>query len=49
MNMQENQTKVLSNIQEDPIDIMALVKTVWTDRKLVLKFACISFIIGCIG
>lgn len=35
-------------MEDDSIDIIALVKTVWTDRKLVLKVVCISFVIGCL-
>lgn len=35
-------------MQEDLIDIIGLVKRVWNDRKLVLKFVGISFIVGCI-
>ena len=46
--MKDNKSYISNNIEEDSIDIIALVKTVWTDRKLVLKMACISFVIGCI-
>ncbi len=46
--MKENQTDLYSNMEEDSIDIIPLLKTVWTDRKLVLKVVCISFVIGCI-
>jgi uncharacterized protein involved in exopolysaccharide biosynthesis len=33
-------------MEDDSIDIIALVKTVWTEKKLVLKVVCISFVIG---
>ena len=46
--MKNDSTNLYNNMQEDSIDIMGLVKTVWTDRKLVLKFVCISFVIGVI-
>ena len=46
--MKDDNTNSYNNIQDDSIDIVALVKTVWTDRKLVLKVVCISFVIGCI-
>ena len=48
MDMEGNKTNVKNYMQEDSIDIIALVKTVWTDRKLVLKFVFISFVVGCI-
>ena len=35
-------------MDDDSIDIIDLLKTVWTGRKLVLKVVCISFVIGCI-
>ena len=34
-------------MEDDSIDIIALVKTVWTEKKLVLKVVYISFVIGC--
>ena len=46
--MTVNQTNAKNNMQEDSIDIIGLVKTIWTDRMLVLKFICISFVIGVI-
>ncbi len=46
--MKDNNTNSYNNMEDDSIDIIALVKTVWTDRKLVLKVVCISFVIGCI-
>ena len=32
----------------DQIDIIALVKKVWSDRKIIIKATILSFIIGCI-
>ncbi len=46
--MKDDNTNSYNNMEDDSIDIIALVKTVWTDRKLVLKVVCISFVIGCI-
>jgi len=34
--------------EEDSIDIIALLKTVWSGRKLVVKSVAVFFIIGCI-
>ena len=44
--MKDNHTN--SYMEYDSIDIIALVKTVWTEKKLVLKVVCFSFVIGCI-
>ena len=46
--MQDYKNNSYNNIEDDSIDIAALLKKVWTDRKLVLKVVCISFVIGCI-
>ena len=46
--MKVDNTNSYNNIEDDSIDIAAFVKTVWTDRMLVLKVVCISFVIGCI-
>ena len=46
--MKDDNINSYNNMEDNSIDIVALVKTVWTDRKLVLKFVCISFVIGCI-
>ena len=35
-------------MNDDSIDIIALIKTVWTDKKLIVKAALISFVIGCL-
>ena len=35
-------------MEDDSIDIIAIAKEVWQARKLVIKVAAISFIIGCI-
>ena len=34
--------------EEDSIDIIALLKTIWSGRKLVVKSIAVFFIIGCI-
>jgi hypothetical protein len=46
--MKDDNTNLYNSIEENSIDIVALLKTVWTDRKLVLKAVCVSFVIGCI-
>ena len=49
--MNDNNTNSYNSIEDDSIDIIQLVqlvKTVWVDRNLVFKIACISFVIGCI-
>ena len=46
--MKDDNINSYNNMEDDSINIATLVKTVWTDRKLVLKVVCISFIIGCI-
>jgi len=46
--MEGNLTNAKNYMQEDSIDIIALVKKVWNDKKLVLKFVFISFVVGCI-
>ena len=46
--MKDNNTNSYKHIEADSIDIVATVKKVWTDRKLILKVVCISFFIGCI-
>ena len=34
--------------EEDEIDIIALIKTVWLGRKLIIKTTVIFFVIGCL-
>ena len=35
--MKDNNTNSYNNMEDDSIDIIAFVKTVWTDRKLIIK------------
>ncbi len=35
-------------IEEDSFDLITLIKTVWTDRKLIIKIVGVFFVIGCI-
>ena len=46
--MKQNQTDLNSNLEEDSIDLIAIVKQIWKSRKLIIKASFISFIIGCI-
>ena len=46
--MKENQANSYNNLEEDSIDIIALLKKVWSDRKLVIKATVLFFIIGCV-
>ena len=34
-------------MEDDSIDIVAFVKTVWEGRKLIINIVCVFFIIGC--
>ena len=46
--MKDDKNNSYNSIEEDSIDMVELAKTIWLDRKLVLKAACVSFVIGCI-
>ena len=46
--MKENHANSYNNLQEDSIDIIALLKTLWTGKKLIVKTTILFFIIGCI-
>ena len=46
--MTDNNPTDMTHYQEDSIDIIALLKTVWQGRKLVLKSVAVFFILGCI-
>ena len=46
--MKDNKNNSYNSIEEDSIDIVALVKTLWTGRKLIIKIAGVFFVIGCI-
>ena len=46
--MKENHANSYNNLEEDSIDIIALLKTLWTGKKLIVKTTILFFIIGCI-
>ena len=46
--MKDNQTNSYNNLEEDSIDIIALLKTVWNGKKIIIKTTAVFFIIGCI-
>ena len=46
--MKDNQTNSYNNLEEDSIDIIALLKTVWNGKKIIIKTTAMFFIIGCI-
>ena len=46
--MKENLTNSHNNFDEDSIDIIALLKNIWSKRKLIVKATLSFFIIGCI-
>ena len=46
--MNENMTNSPNNFEEDSIDIVALIKNIWSERKLITKVTISFFIIGCI-
>ena len=46
--MKENQANSYNNLEEDSIDIIALLKTLWTGKKLIVKTTILFFIIGCV-
>ena len=46
--MKDDNINSYNSIEENSIDIVALLKTIWNDRKLVLKVVSVSFVIGCI-
>ena len=46
--MNDNKNNSHNFIEDDSIDIITIAKEVWQARKLVIKAAVISFIIGCI-
>jgi len=45
--MKENQANSY-NIQEDSIDVIAFLKTLWIGKKLIVKTTILFFIIGCV-
>ena len=46
--MRENNFKEMTPNDEDSIDIIALLKTVWDGRKLIVMSVVVFFVIGCI-
>jgi len=46
--MTENNPIEMAHDDEDSIDIIALLKTVWDGRKLIVKSIVVFFVIGCI-
>ena len=46
--MKDNQNISNNNFEEDSIDIVALIKNIWSERKLVIKVTISFFVIGCI-
>ena len=46
--MKDNQKNSYNNLEEDSIDIIALLKTVWNGKKIIIKTTAMFFIIGCI-
>ena len=46
--MKDNQTNSYNNLEEDSIDIIALLKTVWNGKKIIIKTTAVFFIIGCL-
>ena len=46
--MKKNQTNTSNNLEEDSIDILALLKSIWRGRKFILKTIILSFIMGCV-
>jgi LPS O-antigen subunit length determinant protein (WzzB/FepE family) len=46
--MIENQANSYNNLEEDSIDIIALLKTLWIGKKLIVKTTILFFVIGCV-
>ena len=46
--MKENQFNSYNNLEEDSIDIIDLLKTLWTGKKLIVKTTILFFVIGCV-
>ena len=46
--MKDNQTNSYNNLEEDSLDIIGLLKTVWNGKKIIIKTTAMFFIIGCI-
>jgi len=46
--MKDNQVNSYNNLEEDSIDIIALLKTLWMGKKLIIKTTILFFVIGCV-
>ena len=46
--MKDNQGNLQNYLEEDSIDIIALLKTLWIGKKLIVKTTILFFVIGCI-
>ena len=46
--MKENQANSYNNLEEDSIDIIALLKTLWIGKKLIVKTTILFFVVGCV-
>ena len=46
--MKDNQGNLQNYLEEDSIDIIALLKTLWTGKKLIVKTTILFFVIGCV-
>lgn len=46
--MENNPTNLFNNMEEDPIDIIVILKNAWAERILIFKTTISFFIIGCI-
>ena len=46
--MENKQTNSPNNFEEDSIDIIALIKNIWSERKTIIKVTISFFVIGCI-
>ena len=46
--MKDDQNISNNNFEEDSIDIIALIKKIWVDRKIIIKVTISFFIIGCL-
>ncbi|MDC0478376.1 Wzz/FepE/Etk N-terminal domain-containing protein [Flavobacteriaceae bacterium] len=46
--MKENQLNSYNNLEEDSIDIIALLKTLWIGKKLIVITTILFFVIGCV-
>lgn len=45
--MKKNQANSYSNGEEDSIDIVAILKKIWTERILILRSIILFFVVGC--